>query len=119
MQRRDMLGSLIGLAPLLYGAGAVAQTISSELKSDFAPTGRLRVAINYGNAVLAQRDPTTGKPSGVSVDISDELGHRLGLPLTLVPFDEAGKVTAVATSNVWDVAFLARDPLRAREITFT
>lgn len=119
MQRRDMLGSVIGLAPLLYGAGAMAQTVSSKLKSEFAPTGRLRVAINYGNAVLAQHDPATGKLSGVSVDIAKELGHRLGLPLTLVPFDEAGKVTAVATSNVWDVAFLARDPLRAREITFT
>jgi polar amino acid transport system substrate-binding protein len=84
-----------------------------------APTGRLRVAINYGNAVLAQRNAETGKLSGVSVDIAEELGRRLGLPLTVVPFDAAGKVSAAATKDVWDVAFLARDPERAREISFT
>jgi polar amino acid transport system substrate-binding protein len=98
---------------------ARAQAVSADVASSLAPTGRLRVAINYGNAVLAQRNAETGKLSGVSVDIAEELGRRLGLPLTLVPFNAAGKVSAAATGDVWDAAFLARDPERARDITFT
>ncbi|MDQ6621313.1 MAG: transporter substrate-binding domain-containing protein [Pseudomonadota bacterium] len=39
--------------------------------------------------------------------------------MTLVPFDAAGKVSAAAKTGAWDVAFLARDAERAREMTFT
>jgi polar amino acid transport system substrate-binding protein len=119
MQRRVVLGGFAGLVPLLRSAGVAAQTVSPALKAAFAPAGSLRVSINYGNAALAKRDPATGKLSGVSVDIAKELGRRLDLPLTLVPFDAAGKVTAAAAANLWDIAFLARDPLRAQGITFT
>ncbi len=87
--------------------------------NETARTGPLRVAINYGNPALAARDPASGRLSGVSVDIAEKLARRLGLTPTFVPFDTAGKVTASASRNVWDVAFLARDPLRAREISFT
>jgi polar amino acid transport system substrate-binding protein len=94
------------------------QTATADVKLNLAPTGTLRVAINYGNAVLATRD-TAGELQGVSVDIAHELGKRLALPVTLIPFAAAGKVSGAASENVWDVAFLARDPERARSITFT
>ena len=42
----------------------------SDAVQDLAPTGRLGAAINFGNAVLAQRDPATGEPRGVSVDLA-------------------------------------------------
>jgi polar amino acid transport system substrate-binding protein len=119
MRRRTMIGALLGTALLLCEKGARAQSVPADVASSLAPTGRLRVAINYGNAVLAERDSATGKLSGVSVDIAEELGRRLALPLTLVPFDAAGKVSAAASKDLWDVAFLARDPERARDIAFT
>jgi len=119
MRRRTMIGGLLGTALLLLEKGSRAQSVPPDIASSLAPTGKVRVAINYGNAVLAQRDSTSGKLSGVSVDIAEELGRRLGLPLTLVPFDAAGKVSAAAAKDVWDVAFLAGDPERAREISFT
>jgi polar amino acid transport system substrate-binding protein len=90
-----------------------------DVSASLAPTGRIRIAINSGNAALAVRDGATGRLSGVSVDIAEELGKRSGLPIVLVPFDAAGKVTAAVRNDVWDVAFLARDPERAREISFT
>src|SRR5206468_13096760 len=80
-------------------------------------TGRLRAAINFGNPILAGKDPATGEARGVSVDLSRELGRRLGVPVELVTFDAAGKV--VAARGLWDVAFLAIDPARASEISFT
>lgn len=94
------------------------EPVEPEIVREFAPTGQLRAAINFGNVVLAQRD-AAGELSGVSVDLARELGRRLGVTVELVPFDAAGKVTASAGQNVWDVAFLAVDPVRANEITFT
>jgi polar amino acid transport system substrate-binding protein len=115
MQRRTFLESAV--AALLSGS-AVAQDLSSTAKSALAPSGRIRVAINYGNAALAVRDPN-GQLSGITVDIAQELSKRTGLPITMVPFEAAGKVTAAVKSDAWDVAFLAIDPERAKEITFT
>ena len=116
MRRRTMIGALLGTALLICRNGARAQSVPADVASSLAPTGSLRVAINYGNAMLARRDSETGKLSGVSVDIAEELGRRLALPFTLVPFDAAGKVSAAAAKDIWDVAFLARDPERARDI---
>lgn len=87
--------------------------------AELAPTGKLRAAINFGNAVLAQEDPATGAPRGVSVDLARELGRRLGVDVELVTFDAAGKVFEAAKEGRWDIAFLAIDPARATEILFT
>jgi len=94
-------------------------TPQSAAAAELAPDGRLRAAINFGNPVLATRDPATGEPRGVSVDLARELGRRLGVPVTLVTFDAAGKVVDAAKSNLWDVAFVAIDPVRAAEMEQT
>ena len=62
--------------------------------SELAPTGTLRAALNFGNPVLVQRDPVTGQARGVTPELAAELARRLGVPLTLVPFESAGKVGA-------------------------
>ena len=118
MQRRSVIGSFLAATIAAPGLTARAQTAAAAARASLAPGGTLRVSINYGNAALASRD-ANGVLSGVSVDIAHELARRLDVPLAMVPFDAAGKVTAVTTANVWDVAFLARDPERAREISFT
>jgi polar amino acid transport system substrate-binding protein len=92
---------------------------SDEALQELAPQGVLRAAINLGNPVLAQRNAESAEVSGVSVDLARELAKRLGVPIKLVLFDTAGKVFEAAQSNDWDVAFLALDPVRAKEILFT
>ena len=87
--------------------------------SILAPTGVLRAAINFGNTVLAQRGPTLETSGGTSVAIARELAQRLGVPLDLIPFDGAGAVVAQAKNDVFDVAFMAIDPLRAKDLGFT
>src|SRR5664279_4634024 len=87
--------------------------------ANLAPTGKLRAAINFGNPVLAVKDAATGEPRGVSVDLARELGRRLGVPVELVTYEAAGKVTDALKSGAWDVAFLAIDPVRAAEISYT
>ncbi|HFN5283505.1 TPA: ABC transporter substrate-binding protein [Pseudomonas aeruginosa] len=95
------------------------RTPEPSVISQIAPTGRLRAAINFGNPVLAFPDPKTGAPTGISVDLATLLAEHLGLKLELVVFDGAGKVFAALADNAWDVAFLAIDPVRAAEISFT
>ena len=93
--------------------------ISPSLLSELAPTGKLRVGINYGNPVLATRDPASGELRGVAVDLARELGTRTGLPIELVAFESAGKMFDAVKAGAWDVVFLAVDPGRAGEIDFT
>ena len=90
-----------------------------SIRTDLAPTGKLRVGINYGNPVLAKRDPASGELRGVAVDLARELGRRVDLPVDLVGFDAAGKMFEAVKAGAWDVAFLAIDPGRANEIDFT
>jgi polar amino acid transport system substrate-binding protein len=91
----------------------------SSLHLDLAPTGKLRVGINYGNPVLATRDQTSGQLSGVAVDLACELGRRTNLPVELVGFESAGKMVEGLQAAAWDVAFLAVDPGREQDINFT
>ena len=93
--------------------------ISPSILYDLAPTGILRVGINYGNPVLATRDPASGDLRGVAVDLAHELGRRVDLPLELVAFESAGKMFDAVKTAAWDVAFLAIDPGRADQISFT
>jgi polar amino acid transport system substrate-binding protein len=88
-------------------------------RSELAPTGKLRAAINFGNPILASRDPSTGEARGVSVDLARELGRRLGVPLELVTYNAAGKVVEALRTGAWDVAFVAIDPVRANEISYS
>jgi polar amino acid transport system substrate-binding protein len=97
----------------------MADRLSPDLVKELAPTGRLRVAINFGNSVLAQPDPAGGPPRGVSGELARELAKRLGVDVDYVTFDAAGKVFEGLKAGLWDVAFLAIDPVRAVGITFT
>jgi polar amino acid transport system substrate-binding protein len=93
--------------------------IAQSSKDELAPSGKIRVGINYGNAVLASRDGATGELRGVAVDLAIELGRRCELPVELVAFEAAGKMSAAVKTGAWDAAFLAAEPGRAGEIAFT
>jgi len=92
--------------------------IDDAVRTAFAPSGALRVTINYGNAVLAKCDADRVL-SGVSVDLAHALAERLALPVILLPFPSAGQAVAAVESGAADVGFFARDPQRARDIAFT
>ncbi len=86
--------------------------------SELAPTGTLRVGINFGNALLAGRDES-GVPRGIAVDLARELSRRAGVSMEIVSYESAGRMADGAKSGAWDVALLATDPARAEEIAFT
>ena len=95
------------------------KTIDSSTLSSFAPTATLRVGINLGNPILANEEPNTKRLYGVTIDIANEIGKRISLPVQLTPFKTAGAtVDAVKTGEI-DLVFVAIDPVRGADISYT
>ena len=132
--RTAALSALAALTVLLTcNAAALAQTSGTTMTQStpssaqadkslvalFAPHGALRASINLGNPVLANLDPNTGVPVGVSVDLATELARRLGVPLQLVAVKSAGNSVENIEQDKADIGFFAVDPKRAQEISFT
>lgn len=92
---------------------------SSQVIRAFTPTGKLRASINLGNPILANRDPATGDPVGVSIDLARAFAGRLGVEVEWVVFDTAGKSVDAVTHEQADIGFFAIDPLRGEGISFT
>lgn len=93
-------------------------TLPKVSLTDYAPGGVLRIALNHGNRVLLDRD-SAGNPVGISVDLGHALAAELQTQARFIEFQRAGDVAAAAGDDVWDVCFLAADPVRAEVIDFS
>lgn len=96
----------------------VVVCLASHGDAQLTTAGKLRVGINFGNALLANRD-AAGTPGGIAVDLARELARRAAIPMEIVSYRSAGEMADGARAGAWDVAFLATDPDRAGEIAFT
>ena len=110
---------LAALAAFLLSSCAGVPAIDDVTRAELAPSGTLRIGINYGNAVLVQRNAATGELTGIAPDLAREFARRAGVPFVLVPFDAAGRMADAVKQGAWDVAFLAVDPVRGNDIGFT
>ena len=100
---------------------ACASVPSDQVKKELLPTGKLRVGIGIGaspSAFWATRDPDTGQPRGVTVDLANALAKKLGAPLELVVFPNSGEVTAAGPKGEWDAAFMPEDAERRKMVDF-
>jgi polar amino acid transport system substrate-binding protein len=93
--------------------------ISAEAKEELAPTGRLRVGLNYQNFLLVLKDAPDGSPAGIAPDLGRELGRRLGVPVEFVRYKTAGSLADSVDDGAWDAAFLGSEPSRASVIAFS
>jgi len=94
--------SLMKIAMAIASAAGLASCAttpeaSPAVLSELAPGGTLRAAIHFGNPTLAVRDPVSGAPRGVSVDLSRELGRprRFGRACHLRRSGQGGASAAV------------------------
>lgn len=93
--------------------------IDPALITELAPSGTLRAVINYGNALLARKDPDSGEAAGISVDLAHGLARLLGIGLSLECVDVASAAVAAVTEERADIGFFAIDPVRGAGIAFT
>jgi polar amino acid transport system substrate-binding protein len=90
---------------------------TSGIVADLTPAGPLRAALNLNNPVLVQGTPAA--PSGVTVDMANEVAARLGVQVEFRCFDGARESFEATAAGQADICFLAIEPARAAEITFT
>ena len=98
---------------------SMTMKIDPSVIAALTPTGKLRASINLGNPILANKDPQTGEPFGVSIDLAREFAQWLGVELALVVFETAGKSVQAVGDDRADFGFFAIDPLRGETIAFT
>ncbi|MBR0726617.1 transporter substrate-binding domain-containing protein [Bradyrhizobium manausense] len=92
-----------------------APDVKAEGPSDIAPTGTLRVAVAVGPAASAfwtTRDPSTGKPRGVTVELAKAAADKLHVPLQLVEYQSSDEIAAASGKDVWDLSFMPADVKR-------
>ncbi len=94
-------------------------SVSPIVRSELAPTGKLRVGINLANFLLVSNYVAGKEPHGIAPDLGRELARRLGVPCEFVVYESPGKLADAGKTSVWDVAFLGNEPQRANEIAFT
>src|SRR5687767_14169842 len=97
----------------------MTQNPAPAVRSELAPSGILRVGLNYGNFLLVLKDQLDGSPAGIAPDLGRELGRRLGVPVEFVKFQQAGQLADGVRDGSCDVGFLGAEPQRAAEIAFT
>ena len=86
---------------------------------ELAPSGKLKIGLNYSNFLLVLGDDPSGAPRGIAPDLGRELAKRSGLPFEFVKFDAAGKLFDAVKAGQVDLGFLGNEPQRANEVDFT
>ena len=89
------------------------------VRSQLAPGGTLRAALNLSNFLLNSGLSTKGERLGVAPDLARAMAHELGVDVVFVPYPSPGEVADAADTGAWTVALIGADPLRARRIGFT
>lgn len=114
-----LLAACVDSPPVPPAARVNAPQITPSVRAELAPSGQLRAGINYGNVVLATKDPASGELKGVHVDLARALAARAGVAIELIGYDTAGGMVDALKSGALDVALLSAEPARAGEIVFS
>lgn len=79
----------------------------------------LRAAYLATNPAHAVRDPATGEPRGVAIDLARELGRNVGAAVTLMPLENPQRVIDAVRNGEADIGFVAYNPERAGPVEFS
>jgi polar amino acid transport system substrate-binding protein len=110
-----LAGLILGVSIMMAGPAT-----ADALKDEIAPTGKLRVAIGISPAGGAfwSTGNEAGGYTGVPVDLGKEMAAQLGIPVEYVAYPNSGQITDAASTGVWDVTFLPKDPERETKMSF-
>jgi len=106
-------------SPKAFLAVVCTAGICLAADSSIAPTGTLRAAFLANNPAQGRLGTKTGDVSGPAVDLTRELGKRLGVPVLIVGVSGMRAMVDGFKTHTLDMAFLAFDPTRATEVDFS
>ena len=112
-----VMTAILGL--LLTGCAGISTAPTPEARQALAPTGKLRVGLQFGSPHNVIADSVTGEMKGVGFDLGKELARRMGVPFEPVLYPSVGALLDGGKSGAWDVAFVGFSPARAKEWDFT
>ena len=107
------------LVSLFLTACATTPSVPPAARAELAPTGKLRVGLILSNQVLVTKDPSSGELRGATINLGKALAQRLGVPFESVGYANPAALVKSFGGNEWDIAFLAFDPARAKEVDFS
>jgi polar amino acid transport system substrate-binding protein len=88
-------------------------------QSALAPTGTLRSAYLATNPAQVVRDPASGELRGTAIELTRELGRRLGVPVNLIGSPNVAAVMDAVSQGRADIGFVAYNPERAGPVEFS
>lgn len=106
------LAAALFLAGLAFAGAALADPL-------IAPTGKLRAAFLQGNPAQGTVNAATGESRGVVVDLANELGRRIKVPVQMIPVAGVPAVIEAVREGRADIGFVAYDPSRAGTVEFS
>ena len=120
MQMTHRLLMTVMLGVLLSGCAGIRATTAPapEVRQALAPTGKLRVALQQGNALNVTRDPVSGEMKGLGFELGKELARRIGVPFEPVLYPSIASLLDSGRSGGWDVAHFGFSAERAKEFDF-
>jgi polar amino acid transport system substrate-binding protein len=107
---RFLLQAILVIA--MTGQAGAAQSV-------VAPTGTLRAVYLASNPAHVVRDPASGTLSGPVLDLTRELGRRLGVQVAAEGLSSPQAVLDAVQSGQADIGFVAYNPERAGPVEFS
>ena len=88
-------------------------------QSALAPGGTLRSAYLATNPAQVVRDSASGELRGTAIELTRELGRRLGVPVNLIASPNPAAVIDAVSTGQADIGFVAYNPERAGPVEFS
>jgi polar amino acid transport system substrate-binding protein len=119
MQRLLLVCAIWAVA--IWGGSTVKAEDENAARRELTPTGALRVGIVFapsGSPFFVVKDPATGEPRGVTVELGAGLARKLGVAPQYVLFPNSGELTEATSAGAVDVAFMPVDAERRTKVAF-
>ncbi len=110
---------LVALGLLVMLTAPLAAEAQPTACASLTPTGTLRAGLILSNQVLVSRDPVTSDLRGVTISLGKALAERLGVSFQPIGYANPAALVQSFGTDAWDIAFLAYDPNRARDVDFS
>src|SRR5690349_18187737 len=108
------------VAALVAGCAPLAQQPDPAALRELAPTGKLRFGVveaPQGSTFFVIRG-AGGQPQGVTVDLAEDFGRRLGVPVEFTVAPNSGELTEALAAGRIDAAFMPVDAERLKRLDF-